>query len=126
MPRLVGQEDTMFPPQGKDWSLREVAVRRWTWGDGEDSRPRAGDRKRPSYGRREAEHVGSGGSEGGTPEPGLGPGPGVPAVGMRACHWVFQGAGRILAGSSYSKAGLLEKHLMGCLRTPCLSVPSPS
>lgn len=30
-------------------------------GDGEDSRVNAtGDRKRPSYGRREAEHVGSG------------------------------------------------------------------
>ena len=26
-------------------------------------------------------------------------------------------------GSSYSKAGLLEKHLPGCLRTPCVSVP---
>ena len=49
-------------------------------GDGEGSRVKAaGDSKRPSYGRKEAEsvHVGSGRQWRRNPEPGLGPSPGI-------------------------------------------------
>lgn len=62
-----------------------------------------------------------GGSEGGTQSRDWG-------QALGSCCWdeslslCFREQEGLWQGSSYSKAGLLEKHLMGCLRTPCLSV----